>query len=93
MKGIRFIKNIVDIEKLKRLPQISFKKLKKTCPRVFFMKLQTNSHVNIVSLLFFTQEFSNTTICLAVLVLNQIHNNFHFHEVFSQNNLSKKLKD
>ena len=93
MKDRRFIKNIVDIEKLKRLPQISFKKLKKNCSRVFFMKLQTNSHVSIVSLLFLTQEFSNTTIRLAVLVFNQIHNNFHFHEVFSQKNLSKKLKD
>ena len=63
MKDIRFIKSIVDIEKLKRLPRISFKKLKKNCPRAFFMKLQTNSHISIVSLLFLTQEFSNTTIC------------------------------
>ena len=49
------------------------------------MKLETDSHVNQVGKLFFTQKFRKRTFYFAVLVLNQIHNNFHFHEAFSQN--------
>ena len=51
------------------------------------MKIETNSDVNEVAEVFFTQDFSNKKICFASLIFNQIHNKFHFHEVFSQNSL------
>ena len=70
---------------LKRLQQISFQKLKKKCSRVFFMKIQTNCRVNQVGWAFFTQHFRNRRTGLGSMVFNQMHNNFHFHEVFSQN--------
>ena len=49
------------------------------------MKVQTNIHVSQVRKLFLTRKFSNRTIFLAVLVFNQIHNKFRFHEAFYQN--------
>ena len=49
------------------------------------MKIQTNCCVSQVGIAFFTQNFSNRRTGFASLVFNQIHNNFHFYEVFSQN--------
>ena len=63
------------------------------------MKVQTNIHVSQVHKLFLTRKFSNRTIYFAVLVFTQIRDNFHFHEVFSQNSLKtfiekiKRLND
>ena len=59
------------------------------------MKVQTNIHVSQVRKLFLTRKFSNRTIFLAVLVFNQIHNKFRFHEAFYQNSfkiLIEKIK-
>ena len=70
---------------LKRLQKISSQELKKKCSRVFFMKTQINSHLSQVGRAFFTQNFRNRRTPLASVVFNQMHNNFHFHEVFSQN--------
>ena len=49
------------------------------------MKIQTNCRVSQVDRAFFTQSFRNRRTGFASLVFSQIHNNFHFHEVFSQN--------
>ena len=70
---------------LKRLPQISFQKFKKKYSRVFFMKIQTKCRVSQVGRAFSTQNISKRRTGFASLLFNQIHNNFHFHEVFSQN--------
>ena len=87
----RYLKDFWHWEKksreLKRLQQPSFQKPKRKCSRVFFMKIETNSDVNEVEEVFFTQDFSNKKICFASLIFNQIHNKFHFHKVFSQNSL------
>ena len=56
------------------------------------MKIETNSHVSQVGTVFFTQNFSNRTICFIILVFNKIHNKFHFRKVFSQNSLKSFLK-
>ena len=77
---------------LKRLQQNSFQKPKRNCSRVFFMKIQTNSHRSHVGTVFFTQNFSNRKVCLARLVFNQIHNNFYFHKVYSQKSLKTLIK-
>ena len=80
---------------LKRLQQISFQKLKKKCSRVFFMKIQTNCRVSQVDRAFFTQNFRNRRTGFVSLVFNQIHNNFYFHAVFSQNSFktfNEKIK-
>ena len=66
--------------------KFSFKKLKKKCSKVFVIKIQINRHISQVDKLFVTQNFSNITICFIILLSNQMHNNFHFHEIFSQNN-------
>ena len=48
---------------LKRLQKTSFQKNKKKCSRrVFFMKIETNSHVRQVGTVFFKQNFSNRKI-------------------------------
>ena len=70
---------------LKRLQQIPFKKLKKECPRDFFIKTKKSFNVSQACHLFFTQKFSNRKICFAVFVFNQIHNNFNFEELSSRN--------
>ena len=85
----RYLKDFWHWEKmsreLKRLQQPSFQKPKRKCSRVFFMKIETNNHVNEVGVVFFTQDFSNRKIYFVSLIFNQIQNNFHFQEVFSQN--------
>ena len=56
------------------------------------MEIETNNHVIQVGTVFFTQNFSNRTICFAILVFNQIHNKFHFRKVFFQSSLNTFLK-
>ena len=59
------------------------------------MKIQTNCRVSQVDRAFFTQNFRNRRTGLVSLVFNQIHNNFHFHAVFSQNSFktfNEKIK-
>ena len=56
------------------------------------MKIETNSHVNQVGTVFFIQNFSKRKIEFPSLVFNQIHNNFHFHEVFYQKSLKTFIK-
>ena len=51
------------------------------------MKMETNSHVSQGDTAYLTESFRNRKICSPSLVSNQICNNFHFHEVYSQNNL------
>ena len=51
------------------------------------MKIQRNCRVSQVDRAFSTQNFCKRRTGFASLVFNQIHNNFHFHEVFSQNSL------
>ena len=51
------------------------------------MKIQTNGRVSQIGKAFFKQNFRNRRTGFANLVFNEIHNNFHFHEVFSQNSL------
>ena len=73
----------------------SFQKLQNKCSKVFVIKFRINRHVSQVNKVLFTQKFSNKTIYFTVLFSNQLHNNFHFHEVFSQNifkNFIKKIK-
>ena len=75
--------------------KFSFKKLQKKCSTVFVIKLRINRHIRQINKLLFTHKFSNRTICFTVLFSNQMHNNFHFHEVFSQNlfkTFIKKIK-
>ena len=59
------------------------------------MKIQTKCRVSQVDRAFFTQSFRNRRTGFASLVFSQIHNNFHFHEVFSQNSFktfNEKIK-
>ena len=59
------------------------------------MKIQTNCRVSQVGRAFFTQNFSHRRTGFASLVFSQIHNNFHFLKVFSQNsfkNFIEKIK-
>ena len=75
--------------------KFSFKKLQKKSSTVFVIKFRINRHVRQVNKLLFTHKFSNRTICFTVLFSNQMHNKFHFHEVFSQNlfqTFIKKIK-
>ena len=58
---------------------------------VFFMKIERNSHVSQGDRVYFTQSFSNRKISSPSLISDQIHNNFHFHEVSSENNLKTFL--
>ena len=51
------------------------------------MKIETNSHASQGDRAYLTESFSNRKICSPSLVSNQIHNNFHFQEVYSQNSL------
>ena len=71
------------------------KKIKKKYSKVFFIKFKRDSFVSQVGKLFLTRKFSNRTIFLVVLVFNQIHNKFRFHEAFYQNSfkiLIEKIK-
>ena len=83
---------------MKSLHQTSSWKPKNKCSIYFFMKIETNSHVNQGDTVYFTQSFSNRKICCPSLVSNQIHNNFYFHEVSLQNDFkiciwkNKRLK-
>ena len=83
---------------LKRLQKTSFQKHKKNCSTVFFMKIEPNSFVRQGDTVYFTQSFSKRKVCSPSLVSNQTHNNFHVHEVSSQNNFktfiwkNKRLK-
>ena len=83
---------------MKRLQQTPFQKPKKKCSRAFFTKLEKKSHVSQGDRGYFTKSFSNRKICSPSLISDEIHNNFHFDEVSSQNNLQtfigkiKKLK-
>ena len=79
-------------KELKRLQQTSFLKPKKKCSRVFFMKIETNSHVSQIGTVFFTQNLNNRTICFVILVFNKIHNKFQFLEVFSQKSFKTFIK-
>ena len=70
----RYLKDFWHSEKksreLKRLQQSSFQKPKRKCSRVFFIKIETNSHVNGVGVVFFTQDFSNKKIYFVSLSFN-----------------------
>ena len=57
------------------------------------MKIQTNCCVSQVGRTFFTQNFGNRRTDFASFVFNQIHNNFHFHEVFHFFEVSKQFSD
>ena len=73
---------------VKRIEKIATAFIPNTQKKVFqslFYEIEKNSHVNEVGVVFFTEDFSNKKICFASLIFNQIHNTFHFHEVFSQN--------
>ena len=62
------------------------------------MKIETNSHVSQGDKPYFTQGSWNRKICSPGSISDQIHINFHCHEVSSQNNLktfigkNKRLK-
>ena len=74
-------------KELKRSQQTSFRKPRKKCSRVFFMKIRTNSHVSQGDKAYFTESFRNRKNCSPSLLSDQIHNNFLFQEVSYQNNL------
>ena len=46
------------------------------------MKIETNSHVNQVRVVFFKQDFSNKKIYFASLIFKQIHITFIFTKSF-----------
>ena len=62
------------------------------------MKIETNSHVSQGYRAYFTQGSWNRKICSPCSISDQIHNNFHLHEVSAINNLktfvgkNKRLK-
>ena len=53
-------------KELKRSQQTSFRKPRKKCSRVFFMKIRTNSHVSQGDKAYFTESFRNRKIALLV---------------------------
>ena len=77
---------------LKRLQKTSFPEPKKKCSTVFFMKIERNSYVRQGDTVYFLQSFSKRKICSPSLVCNQTHNNFHVHEVPSQNNFKTFIR-
>ena len=63
---------------LKKIENIVTNFIQNTSKEVFqslFYENSTNSHIRQAGKLFLTQKFSNRTICFAVLVFTQIHNN------------------
>ena len=89
MEGTCFIKKIVEIEKKSQANwddcnRFHSKHWRRTVPETFFIKIQKKSHLSQGGQLFFTQKVSNSKICFAVFVFNQIHNNFNFEELSSQ---------
>ena len=79
MEDTRFIKMIVDIEKNSEANwqgchRFHSKNLKRSVPESFYENSK-NSRTIQVGKPFLTQKFSNRTICFAVLVFTQIHNN------------------
>ena len=50
------------------------------------MKIEPNSFVRQGDTVYFTQGLSKRKVCSLSLVCNQIRDNFHVHEVSSENN-------
>ena len=72
--------------------KIHSKTLKRSVRESFLMKIQTNSHTSQVGTVVFRQKFSKRKMGSARLVFNQIHHNFYFHKVYSQNSLKNFIQ-